>query len=122
MRDSYKDVRDTLLDRVVQFLGIVGVYEIPFRPVNVSVSEAVSKKSGNGLTHCAARCTYSCNRTGGPPGIVRLRNEIHGLSPLRRDYGRPPAPPSGKVLPASQQSDRCMSRRTFPADYGRDSS
>src|SRR5438445_11287298 len=88
MRDSSKDVRDTLLDLVVQFLGLVGVYEVPFRPVNVSVSEAVSKKSGNGLIHCAARCTYSCNRTGGPPGIIRLRNEFFVVSPLPREIGR----------------------------------
>src|SRR5947208_8768688 len=85
MRDSSKDVRYTLFDLVVQFLGLVGVYEVPFRPVNVSVSEAVSKKSGNGLIHCAARCTYSCNRTGGPPGIIRLRNEFFVVSPLPRD-------------------------------------
>src|SRR2546430_10202551 len=43
--------------KVAKFLGVVGVYEIPFRPVNVSVSEAVSKKSGNALIHCVARCT-----------------------------------------------------------------
>src|SRR5207253_11344596 len=118
MRDSSKDVRDTLLDLVVQFLDLVGVYEVPFRPVNVSVSEAVSKKSGNGLIHCAARCTYSCNRTGGPPGIIRLRNEFFVVSPLPRDYRRPPPPPSRTVFPASQRLDRRLLRSTCHAGTG----